>query len=268
MITNIKQFNEKMSDSDIAAFKSISKIGKITKDIKIEIDLEHSFHSIERQGRSTEYIKNEDIKNAVAESTEQLIDLLINNTLNIGDPVWIYKKSTNLNVVGSLLLNRSNDNIIFKVITCMYHKNFYNKNNTYKLTIESVVNELNTDTYAKISNHTKDGAWNQFIGNNNGQEIRVGRLAKELFLKQYYNEFPKYKTIINTSDGKYAFVGLSFNNSTSYNLHFEKITREFKTGITIEFDINTGDYYIEKGISITDTKSNDLILDMFKYWKR
>lgn len=268
MITNIKLFNEKMSASDIAAFKSISKIGKITKDIKIEIDLEHSMHSIERQGRATEYIKNEDIKNTVAEATEQLIDLLINNTLNIGDPVWIYKKSTDLNVVGSLLLNKTNNAIIFKVITCMYHKNFYNKNNTYKLTIESVVNELNTDTYAKISNHTKDAAWNQFIGNDDGQEGRVGTLARNLFLKQYYQEFPKYKTIINTEDGEYAFVGLTFNNSTSYNLHFEKITREFKSGLTIQFDINTNSYYIEKNIKITDEQSINIIMDMFKYWKR
>ena len=92
-------------------------------------------HSMERQGRSSQFIKNADIKSAVDKATPQIIDLLINNTLNAGDAVWIYDQSNDLNVVGSLLASKKSDIITFKVITCMITKTFYNKNNTYKVTV-------------------------------------------------------------------------------------------------------------------------------------
>jgi hypothetical protein len=117
------------------AFDTVANIGKITKTITIELDLKHSMHSMERQGRSSEYIKNGDIKQTVDNATEQIIDLLIDNTLNINDPVLIHNSTNDLNVVGSLLSNKKTDVITFKVITCMFHKNFYNKNNTYKITV-------------------------------------------------------------------------------------------------------------------------------------
>lgn len=122
--------NERMSD-----FDAVATIGKITKQITIELDLKHSMHSMERQGRSTEFIKNVDIKASVDKATPQIIDLLINNTLNAGDAVWIYDTSNDLNVVGSLLANKKTDIITFKVITCMFTKTFYNKNKTYKVTV-------------------------------------------------------------------------------------------------------------------------------------
>ena len=122
--------NERMSD-----FDAVATIGKITKQITIELDLKHSMHSMERQGRSSEFIKNADIKAAVDKGTPQIIDLLINNTLNAGDAVWIYDTSNDLNVVGSLLASKKSDIITFKVITCMFTKTFYNKNKTYKVTV-------------------------------------------------------------------------------------------------------------------------------------
>jgi hypothetical protein len=116
-------------------FDAVSNIGKITKNITIELDLKHSMHSMERQGRSEQRINNSDIKYSVDTATEQIIDLLINNTLNAGDPVWIYNSQNNLNVVGTLLANKNSDIITFKLITVMFHENFYNKNKTYKVTI-------------------------------------------------------------------------------------------------------------------------------------
>ncbi len=127
--TYINKINE-MSD-----FDAIANIGKITKEITIELDLKHSMHSKERQGRSTTYIKDSDIKLAVDKATEQIIDLLINNTLNAGDPVYIYDSSNNLNVIGTLIANKNSDVITFKVITVMISDNFYNKNKTYKVTV-------------------------------------------------------------------------------------------------------------------------------------
>lgn len=125
-------------DNDInerSDFDAVATIGKITKQITIELDLKHSMHSMERQGRSSEYIKNTDIKTTVDKATPKIIDLLINNTLNAGEAVWIYDTSNDLNVVGSLLANKNSDVITFKVITCMFTKTFYNKNNTYKVTV-------------------------------------------------------------------------------------------------------------------------------------
>lgn len=132
MITKINEFKIMLERSE---FDAVATIGKITKQITIDIDLKHSMHSMERQGRSSKFIKNADIKSDVETATEQIIDLLIDNTLNIGDPVWIYNETTELNIIGSLLNNKRDDVITFKVITVMYSNNFYNKNKTYKITI-------------------------------------------------------------------------------------------------------------------------------------
>lgn len=134
----MKNFNEEGNYNLISErndFASIATIGKIKKEITIELDLKHSMHSMERQGRSSAFIKNSDIKETVDKATEQIIDLLINNTLNAGDPVWIYNSINDLNVVGSLIANKNSDVITFRVITCMFTKTFYNKNNTYKVTV-------------------------------------------------------------------------------------------------------------------------------------
>lgn len=132
MITTINEFRQLNERDDFAA---VSKIGSISKEITIDLDLRHSMHSMERQGRDGVFIKNADIKAAVDKATEQIVELLINNTLNTGDPVWIYDSSNDLNVVGSLNAQKNSDKILFKLITCMFHKNFYNKNNTYKVTV-------------------------------------------------------------------------------------------------------------------------------------
>jgi hypothetical protein len=135
MITNIKQLKSIIERSEQELFNSISKIGKVNKTINIEIDLKHSKHSLERQGRSSTYIKNSDIKIAVEKATEQIVSKLIDNTINVGDPIWIFDTSNNLNIVGSLLANKYNDDVTFRVITVMVSDNFYNKNKTYKITV-------------------------------------------------------------------------------------------------------------------------------------
>jgi len=131
----LKVANSYVKVNERSDFDAVATIGKITKQITIELDLKHSMHSMERQGRSSEFIKNADIKAAVDKGTPQIIDLLINNTLNAGDAVWIYDTSNDLNVVGSLLASKKTDVITFKVITCMFTKTFYNKNKTYKVTV-------------------------------------------------------------------------------------------------------------------------------------
>jgi hypothetical protein len=134
MITNINEFKRHITN-ERSDFDMVSSIGKISKNIKIDVLLKHSFHSMERQGRGSEYIKNETIKETVDLATEQMVDLLIGNKINIKDVVWIFNSKNNLNVVGALLPNKHNNDITFKLITVMFHENFNNKHNTYKITI-------------------------------------------------------------------------------------------------------------------------------------
>lgn len=134
------EFNQKLYTSinefknDYSQFKSISKIGTIKKPVTIEIDLEHSQHSMERQGRSSKYIKNSDIKDTVNKATEEIVDAMMSDKIDNRDPIWLFNKELELNVVGSVITDKNGD-LTFKVITVMYHNNFKNKNNSYKITV-------------------------------------------------------------------------------------------------------------------------------------
>ena len=128
LYTTINEFRENMN------FQSIAKIGTVKKPITIEIDLEHSRHSMERQGRSSKYIKNSDIKETVDKATEEIVDAMMSDKLNNNDPVLLYNNELELNVVGSVITDR-NDNLTFKVITVMYHSDFKNKNNSYRIVV-------------------------------------------------------------------------------------------------------------------------------------
>lgn len=129
MITSINEF-KKYNEKSI-----YNKIGTIKKNITIELDLKHTMHSLTRRGRGSIFITNEDIKNAVDDATDQMIDLIIANKLNIGDSILITKKSNDLNIVGALSLKQGSDIINFTVITCMIIDNFLNKNNTLQIYI-------------------------------------------------------------------------------------------------------------------------------------
>lgn len=117
------------------AMMGLDKIGHIAKEVTIELDLKHTQHSLGRQGRGSDYITNEDIKNAVSTATDQMVDLIIANKLNVGDSVLITRKEDRLNVVGALSLKKGTDIINFTVITCMRVEKFLNKNNTLQIFI-------------------------------------------------------------------------------------------------------------------------------------
>lgn len=117
------------------AMMGLDKIGHIAKEVTIELDLKHTQHSLGRQGRGSDYITNEDIKNAVGTATEQMVDLIIANKLNVGDSVLITRKEDRLNIVGALSLKKGTDIINFTVITCMRVEKFLNKNNTLQIFI-------------------------------------------------------------------------------------------------------------------------------------
>ena len=123
MVTSIREFQQ-----------NFFKIGNITKDIQVDIEIEHGVHSLERQRRHDSvdgFISNADIKAVINAGSEQFVDCLIENKLNINDAVLITRKSDNLNVVGSIGLK--NNNILFKVITVMRTPDFRNKHKTYQI---------------------------------------------------------------------------------------------------------------------------------------
>lgn len=132
MITTINEFKNKLNED---LMMGLDKIGHIAKEVTIELDLKHTQHSLGRQGRGSDYITNEDIKNAVGTATEQMVDLIIANKLNVGDSVLITRKEDRLNIVGALSLKKGTDIINFTVITCMRVEKFLNKNNTLQIFI-------------------------------------------------------------------------------------------------------------------------------------
>jgi len=116
--------------------KDIFKIGSINKDIKVHVEIEHGLHSIERQRRHDnvdKFISDKEIKELIDKSTEQIIDSLISDKINIGERILITDKESHLNVVGSLNMRR--DDLVFKVITVMKEKDFRNKLNTFRIFI-------------------------------------------------------------------------------------------------------------------------------------
>lgn len=131
MITSISKFKEILES--MTDFNQISNISTLDVDIELEINLKHTYHSLERQGRSDKRVKNIDIKETFDLASEQIIESLLQNKIDINEPIWIYNSSNNLNVVGSLTYN--NNKYIFKIITVMFTKEFYNKKDTYKITV-------------------------------------------------------------------------------------------------------------------------------------
>lgn len=119
--------------------QNIFNISTIKKQIEVEIDIQHSLHSLVRTRRhdsTNDIITNQDIKKVVNLGSEQIIQLILENILNIGDTVLITRKLDWLNVVGSLnLKSKSSDTILFKVITVMKEEKFINRKGTYQIFI-------------------------------------------------------------------------------------------------------------------------------------
>lgn len=128
MITSIKEFKENR-------FSKFLKIGKVSKSVNIELDLEHSKHSMERKGRSSKYIKDSDIKETVNLATEELVSAMMSDKIDTNDPVLITNDKTTLNIVGTIIYNKKRDVITFKVITVMFNDSFIEKKGTYKITV-------------------------------------------------------------------------------------------------------------------------------------
>lgn len=144
------------------------------------------------------------------------------------------------------------------------------------------INELNASTYSRVMNNTSEYPWDYFFSKNpdkaiNPKELgtqkgRINKLAQELFIKEFYKEFPIGGITINTSEGEYIFIGIKFEaNYTRYDAFFkEKSNYENYTGRTIWITPSGNDFYINisRGLTITDPESINKVKDILKYNKR
>lgn len=134
--TTINEFKKELLERN-GSLDQFTKISTLEKNIEIELDLRHTAHSLERQGRSSDYIKNSEIKETVDLATEQLVNALLKDWVDIKEPVWIYNETNTLNVVGSLSYNgKENNKYTFKVITVMKHPEFKNGHKSYKIVVK------------------------------------------------------------------------------------------------------------------------------------
>lgn len=133
MITSILEFGQAMQRA------SLFNISTIKKEIEIEMNIQHTVHSIERSrrhGSTQDFISNDDIKSAVSTATETIVSLIIENEINVGDSILISRASDNLNVVGTInLKTKEDDSLVFRVVTVMRKVGFKPKDDTYTIDI-------------------------------------------------------------------------------------------------------------------------------------
>jgi hypothetical protein len=142
----------------------------------------------------------------------------------------------------------------------------------------SRINELRTETYAKIANRTEGFPWRMSDKDEAGnykrnpkaeQEGRVNAMSKERFQQEFLREF-KPGTLINNGGKEFAFTTIKFEaNYTNYILIFEEIGTgsAFPKMLYISYDPKEG-YYIQNEEDDLDERSKGIVSDMFKYMRR
>ena len=136
--------------------------------------------------------------------------------------------------------------------------------------VYKALSELNISTYANILNKTDDYPWKTFLGQKElgNKQGKVNRLAMERFETEFYKQFKPKELSIETSKGKFIFIGIKFKtNYTSYDLHF--IPENRPNGTILSIEGKPEKMYIDKlaygNITIDDRKSQELIKAMLKY---
>jgi hypothetical protein len=125
MITKINEFA-----------KEIFNIGSISKKIVVNMDVEHTYHSLDRIKRDAEQkdvVSNPEILDALDAASYDIIEALLSNKIQFGGRVLITKTFNFLNIVCDIRIK--NDTILLDVVTVMRKKDFINKNNTFQIII-------------------------------------------------------------------------------------------------------------------------------------
>ena len=112
-------------------------IGQFHKNMPIEIVIDKTFHSSQRQTRhgsdARGYISDDEIIETVRKASEQIIDSIIFGKIRLGKRFIVHDTNTDLNIVCSP--NGTGEPLIISVITMMRTDNFNNQFGTYIIEI-------------------------------------------------------------------------------------------------------------------------------------
>lgn len=105
-------------------------LAKIRGEIRIIVDIESTRHSDERKFRHEgKEIEDDMIVKSVKKAIPPITKQLILDDIDIDDPLHIFDKSNNLNVIGRLKGEKLSD-LRFVVVTVMIKSNFKPKSGT------------------------------------------------------------------------------------------------------------------------------------------
>jgi hypothetical protein len=100
-----------------------ASIGSYVEDVVISVDVSKTRHASERQGRHSQYITDEEIVATAEVATDEILQRIIVDDIDVGDEIVIRDKQYDLNLV-CVLKPVSGDELKLVVITVMRKKNF------------------------------------------------------------------------------------------------------------------------------------------------
>lgn len=115
-------------------FLNESRIGKISKTIKIDIRLEKTVHADERQSRHgtsvDKFISDDEIIETVRAGSERIIKDVLNDKISIGNKFVVRDANTDLNIVCKLEQGKTSDELVVVIITVIRTGKFFNQADT------------------------------------------------------------------------------------------------------------------------------------------
>ena len=112
-------------------FLNESRIGKISKTIKIDIRLEKTVHADERQSRHgtsvDKFISDDEIIETVRAGSERIIKDVLNDKISIGNKFVVRDANTDLNIVCKLEQGKTSDELVVVIITVIRTGKFFNQ---------------------------------------------------------------------------------------------------------------------------------------------
>ena len=115
-------------------FLNESRIGKISKTIKIDIRLEKTVHADERQSRHgtsvDNFISDDEIIETVRAGSERIIKDVLNDKISIGNKFVVRDANTDLNIVCKLEQGKTSDELVVVIITVIRTGKFFNQSDT------------------------------------------------------------------------------------------------------------------------------------------
>ena len=138
---NINRLTNIITESVLSRIKNTlnegQQIGEFHKNMSIDIVLDKTFHSFQRQTRhgsdERNYISDEEIIETVRHASERIIDNLLFGKIRLGRRFIVHDTNTDLNIVCSP--NGENEPLIISIITVMRTPNFNNQFGTFVIDI-------------------------------------------------------------------------------------------------------------------------------------